>query len=120
MNMKKKGRKPIVRWLGFGGRVGAGVLFGLSDPAGAATVASFSQGTLSVFGDSQDNTITITRNAAGAILVNGGPVNITGGTATVANTALIQVYGQGGRDTITLNEASGALPRANLFGGNGN
>ena len=34
--------------------------------------------------------------------------------------ALIQVFGQGGNDTITLNEANGALPRANLFGGAGN
>ena len=37
------------------------------------------------------------------------------GTPTVANTALIQVFGQGGNDTISLNEAGGALPRANLF-----
>ena len=40
--------------------------------------------------------------------------------ATVANTSLIQVFGQGGNDTITLNEANGALPAANLFGGAGN
>ena len=52
-----------------------------------------------------DNTIAISRNAAGTILVNGGAVAVTGGTPTVANTALIQVFGQGGNDTITLNEA---------------
>ena len=55
-----------------------------------------------------------------ALLVNGGAVAIKGGTPTVANTALIQVFGQGGNDTITLDEANGALPRANLFGGAGN
>src|SRR5262245_54270723 len=77
-------------------------------------------GTLTVFGDSLDNTIAVSRNAAGALLVNGGAVSIQGGTPTVANTALIQVFGQGGNDTITLNEANGALPRANLFGGPGN
>ena len=43
----------------------------------------------------------------------------SGGTATVANTTLIQAFGQGGNDTITLNEANGALPAANLFGGTG-
>jgi len=77
-------------------------------------------GTLSVFGDALDNSIELSRNAAGQLLVNGGAVPVRGGTATVANTALIQVFGQGGDDIITLNEAQGALPRANLFGGAGN
>ena len=75
---------------------------------------------LSVFGDSLDNNVTISRNAAGQILVNGGAVAVIGGTPTVANTTLIQVFGQGGNDTITLSEANGALPAANLFGGAGN
>ena len=51
-------------------------------------------GTLSVFGDSLDNSIEVSRNAAGQLLINGGAVAIRGGTATVANTALIQVFGQ--------------------------
>src|SRR6266545_297714 len=73
-----------------------------------AVVAMFSPGsaTLTVFGDSLDNTITVSRDAAGKLLVNGGAVSVVGGTATVANTALIQVFGQGGNDTITLNEAN--------------
>jgi len=75
---------------------------------------------LSVFGDAQNNTIVVSRDAAGKILVNSGAVAIQGGTATVANTSLIQVFGQDGNDTISLNEANGALPAANLFGGNGN
>src|SRR5262245_14560253 len=63
-----------------------------------AVTATFlpSVGTLSVFGDALDNTITISRDAAGKILVNGGAVSVVGGTATVANTALIQVFGQAG------------------------
>jgi Ca2+-binding RTX toxin-like protein len=85
-----------------------------------AVVASFGQGVLTVFGDNLDNALAITRNAAGTILVNGGAVQVGGGTATVGNTSVIQVFGQGGNDTITLNEVSGALPRANLFGGAGN
>ena len=70
-----------------------------------AIVATFtpSAGILTVIGDSLDNNIEISRNAAGIIQVNGGAVVVRGGTATVANTALIQVFGQGGNDTITLN-----------------
>jgi RTX calcium-binding nonapeptide repeat (4 copies) len=75
---------------------------------------------LSVFGDSQSNTVTLSRDAAGNILINGGAVPVQGGTATVANTGLLQVFGQAGDDVITLNEANGALPAANLFGGAGN
>lgn len=87
-----------------------------------AVTASFlaSSGTLSVFGDNLNNNIEVSRNAAGQLLVNGGAVAVQGGTPTVANTALIQVFGQGGNDTITLNEANGALPKSNLFGGTGN
>lgn len=85
-----------------------------------AVTATFAAGSLSVFGDNLDNSITVSRDAAGKILVNGGAVSILGGTPTVANTATIQVFGQGGNDTLTLNEANGALPKANLFGGAGN
>jgi Ca2+-binding RTX toxin-like protein len=77
-------------------------------------------GTLSVFGDSANNTIVVSRNAAGNILVNGGAVSVIGGTPTVANTTLISVFGQRGNDTISLDESNGALPRALLFGGSGN
>src|SRR3954471_564060 len=87
-----------------------------------AVTASFSPaaGLLTVFGDALNNNITVSRDAAGKILVNGGAVSVIGGTPTVANTALVQVFGQGGNDTISLSEVNGALPRANLFGGAGN
>src|SRR5437763_1572247 len=87
-----------------------------------AVTASFAPGTgiLAVFGDAQDNTIVVSRNAAGQILVNSGAVAIQGGAATVANTSLIEVFGQAGNDTISLNEANGALPAPFLFGGDGN
>ena len=79
-----------------------------------AIKATFSAaaGLLSEVGDSVDNTIVTSRDAAGQLFVNGGAVPIVGGKATVANTALIQVFGQGGNDTITLDEANGALPAA--------
>jgi len=94
-------------------------LLAASPAANAAVTASFSPGTgaLTVFGDASNNSIAISRDAAGKILVNGGAVAVLGGTPTVANTSLIQVFGLGGNDTITLSEANGALPRANLFGG---
>src|SRR5439155_6918158 len=94
----------------------------LSERILPAVTASFSLGTgvLSVIGDAQANTIVVSRDAAGHILVNGGAVSVTGGAPTVANTALIQVFGQAGNDQISLNEANGALPAANLFGGDGN
>jgi Ca2+-binding RTX toxin-like protein len=85
-----------------------------------AVTGSFSSGIVTLIGDALDNTITVSRNAAGTILANGGAIPILGGTPTVANTSLIQVFGLGGNDTITLNESNGALPRANLFGGAGN
>src|SRR5262245_25252097 len=75
---------------------------------------------LSVFADSLDDNVTLSRDAAGLILINGGAVRVRGGSATVANTALIQVFGQGGNDTIALDESNGPLPAAQLFGGDGN
>jgi Ca2+-binding RTX toxin-like protein len=87
-----------------------------------ATIASFSPGAglLSEFGDNLDNTIVTSRDAAGNILINGGAVPVQGGQPTVANTQLIQIFGQGGNDTIRLDESNGALPAADLFGGAGN
>src|ERR1700746_3833838 len=77
-------------------------------------------GLLSALGSGVDNTIVTSRDAAGQLFVNGGAVPINGGQATVANTSTIQVFGQGGNDTIALDESNGALPAANLFGGDGN
>lgn len=92
-----------------------------ANPAAVTAVfATSSGGLLTIFGDNLDNQITVSRNAAGAILVNGGAVRIVGGTPTVANTTTIQAFGLGGNDTLILNEASGALPKAQLFGGTGN
>src|ERR1700716_576058 len=87
-----------------------------------AIKATFSPdaGVLSEFGDNANDTIVTSRAAAGQILVNCGHVPITGGAATVANTAVIQVFGGAGNDIITLDETNGALPGAILFGGAGN
>ena len=68
--------------------------------------ANFSAGAgrLSVFDDNLDNTIVASRDAAGNILINGGAVAVTGGQPTVANTGLIQVFGSGGNDKISVDE----------------
>jgi Ca2+-binding RTX toxin-like protein len=97
-----------------------GVIAGTTAAASAATTATFSSGVLTVSGDSANNSIALSRNAAGAILVNGGAIAVSGGSSTVANTTLIRVFGLGGQDVITLSEVNGALPAANLFGGAGN
>src|SRR5437773_1265098 len=91
-------------------------------PTLPAVTASFTPGAgvLTVLGDALNNNIVVSRDAAGGILINGGAVSVTGGVPTVANTALIQVFAQAGNDQITLDEANGALPAANLFGGDGN
>src|SRR5215208_4135927 len=98
---RNNGWRRSARRLLAGVAVGAGAMFAAS-PASAAVTASFSPGSgqLTVFGDAANNSIAISRDAAGKILVNGGAVAVAGGTATVANTELIQVFGQGGNDTL--------------------
>ena len=97
-----------------------GAILATATPASAATVAGFAAGILTVRGDATDNAITVSRNAAGTILINGGAIAVAGGTPTVANTARISVAGLGGNDVLTVNEANGALPHAELSGGDGN
>ena len=83
-------------------------------------INTFLNGVLSTFGNNNANDIEYSRNAAGTILVNGGAAPVIGGTPSVANTSVIQAFGLGGNDVITLNESGGALPKAFLFGGAGN
>jgi Ca2+-binding RTX toxin-like protein len=90
------------------------------DPRAVTVTASFSAGTLRVVGSEQDDTIVVSRDAAGTILVNGGAVTIQGGPATVANTSLILLNGGAGSDSLVLDETCGALPLARLDGGSGN
>jgi Ca2+-binding RTX toxin-like protein len=112
-----------------GTALAAGALAGASVPANAATTATFNpnSGQLTVNGDALDNSIVVSRNAAGNILVNGGAVAVIGGTPTVANTALIRVAGLGGNDRMIwnpgddtdLNEGAGGEDTVEVNGGNG-
>ena len=117
---RDSGRRRLARRLLASSLLAVGVIAGTTVSADAATTATFNAGTLSVFGDSANNSIVVSRDAAGRILVNGGAITVAGGTPTVANTSLIQAFGLGGNDTISLSEVNGALPAANLFGGAGN
>jgi Ca2+-binding RTX toxin-like protein len=87
---------------------------------GVSAVFMARAGVVAVIGTSLDDMIVISRDAAGNLLVNGGAVAIQGGHPTVANTQLIEIFGQSGNDALSLNEANGALPAALLFGGDGN
>jgi Ca2+-binding RTX toxin-like protein len=113
-------RRRASRRLLAGTVLAAGALAATTASASAAVTATFSGGVLTATGDNLDNNLTISRNAAGQILINGGAVQVIGGTPTVANTSQIRVFGLGGNDVITLSEVNGALPVANLFGGAGN
>jgi Ca2+-binding RTX toxin-like protein len=94
----------------------------LESRAYLAITASFVPGTgvLTVNGDALANSIVVSRNAAGSILVNGGAVAVTGGAPTVANTGRINVFGLGAADVITLDETNGPLPASQQSGGEGN
>ena len=118
---RRRGRSLLV-----GAVVGAGAMSVTTLAAGATVGATggpsafFALGVLTVVGDAQNNTIVISRDAAGKILVNNGAVRVAGGTPTVANTRSISVVGAAGNDVLTLDETNGALPNANLFGGGDN
>src|SRR5262245_48128662 len=118
--MKTGSNRRRMRRLVAAAVLGVAAILVSSPTASAATSATFSNGVLSVTGDSANNSIAVARDAAGRILVNGGTVAVVGAVPTVANTARIRVFGLGGNDVITLNEASGALPAALLFGGSDN
>src|SRR5580704_13385755 len=67
----------------------------LEDRLVLSVTASFAAatGVLTVTGDQHNNTIAVGRDTAGHININGGAIPIAGGAPTVANTALIQVFG---------------------------
>ncbi len=89
MDRRRTRRAPRLVAAGVSGDVlTVGNLVLTAQPAAAAVTASFNAGAgglLSVFADSLDNTVTVSRNDAGAILVDGGAVGAAGGQPTVAN-----------------------------------
>jgi Ca2+-binding RTX toxin-like protein len=89
-------------------------------PVNAPSIfAVFAGGILTVTGDDQDNTLVVSRDAAGTILVNDGTVAVGGGIPTVANTTLIRVLGLKGNDTLRIDDFNQPMPPAILLGGEG-
>jgi Ca2+-binding RTX toxin-like protein len=82
--------------------------------------AVFADSVLTVTGDRHDNTLIVSRDAAGTIRVNNGAVPVTCGVATITNTTRIRILGLGGNDTMLVDDVNGAMPPANLIGGEGN
>ena len=76
--------------------------------------------TLTVFGDDHKNATTVSSQCCRYPSGQWRRRPVTGGQATVANTTEIEMFGLAGDDTITLDESNGALPSAQLFGGDGN
>jgi len=72
-------------------------------------------GQLTIFGDSANNGVVISRDKSGRILINNGQVKTIGGDPTVANTNEIDIFGQGGDDTITVNESNGPMPAVHIY-----
>src|SRR5262245_65150959 len=79
-----------------------------------------SQDFLSVDADASDDMITLSRDAGGNILINGGAVQIQGGTPTVANTNFIQILARQGADTVVIDDTNGPLPDHSVVGDVGN
>jgi streptogramin lyase len=101
----------------FPGAVSAPVTVNVNAPGITATRSP--NGVLSITGDAQDNTIVVSRNAAGTILVNNGAVLIQGGPATVANTNSIVISSGLGNDNLSMDETNGPLPKATMSGDDG-
>jgi Ca2+-binding RTX toxin-like protein len=124
MTNQRKRRRAIAAIAAAVGTTSAGFVLAAhaSADTGSGISAHFdnSRGVLTVVGDNRDNRITVGRAAGGTINVNDGGVRIHGPRATVDNVRLIRVFGNGGSDALTLDEANGVLPRAQLFGGSGN
>src|SRR4051794_18123150 len=114
---RNHGRRRAARRALTGAALAVGVLAASSVTASAATTATFSAGRLSVSGDSLNNSITISRDAAGEILVNGGAVAVIGGTPTGAKTALVPALRLGGVRAGALSDGQRAPPGGHPFRG---
>ena len=85
------------------------------------TSASFiqSQHLLTVVGDAGDNSISVGRDVAGVITINGADVVINGVTVTVANVNKIVIQGGSGSDRLAIDDSNGTMPKATILGQSG-
>lgn len=81
---------------------------------------AFNAGVLTITGDNTDETITVSRSAAGFLKLNGANMNVNGSALKVSQTTTIVVDGRGGNDTLKINDTNGSMPKATLRGSSGN
>jgi hypothetical protein len=79
-------RRRLRRRLFVATLIGAGAVALATQQASAATSAAFAHGVLTVLGDGGSNDLTISRDAAGTIVINGG--------AIVDGTTIVDVGGE--------------------------
>jgi Ca2+-binding RTX toxin-like protein len=110
-------RQPRLR----GAILAAGAIIGTAfvtpSPAQAATTVTFSDGILTIVGDSADNSLIVGSTQAGVITLNGREV--VGGTATTTNLQRVDIDGGDGNDTLKFDETS-PMPPGRFLGGDGN
>src|SRR3954454_9483720 len=75
--------------------------FRLSFPGVQSATFDPATGTLKVIADDLDNSVTVSRDATGRLLINGGTIPVSGGVLTVSNATVIQIFGRAGADQIT-------------------
>jgi len=90
----------------------------MAQDGSAVIKARWDDGVLRVVGTAGPDQISIA-SSGGLIEVNGGLVRISGGLAMLSNTRRIIVHAGAGNDQVTLHEFNGALPAADLDGGEG-
>ena len=81
---------------------------------------SASTGVLSVISDSASDSITVSYDSSGNVMVNGGSVSIQGDVPTSTNTMQVSMMGGGGDDVLAFDETNGQFPGSYISGGDGN
>ncbi|MCI0456007.1 MAG: hypothetical protein L0Z62_03385 [Gemmataceae bacterium] len=76
--------------------------------------------TLSIRADGADDTILLTQDASGAVLINGSPFNLPNGTLQVSAINRIDISSGGGHDTIDLTGLTSYTGTSDLEGETGN
>lgn len=93
----------------------------LGPAPGPRTTTSFvnNQHVLTIVGDSGDNSISVGRDAAGVITINGVDLVLNGVTVTVANVNKIVLEGGSGSDRLGIDDSNGPMPVASILGQSG-
>ena len=119
MTKQHRTRRVTVAVAAAVGTASAGLVLATPADAASPSYVTLDKGVLTIVADDANNTIAVGRNAPGTININGHTVRVRGVRATVNNVRLIRIFGRGGNDALTINEANGVMPRAELNGESG-